>query len=133
MRSQSAALFITLLTLGGCASEPKQSYTDRIAQIPAPTNEAERQSKCTWLRSEIARQQNMAAYAASQVQGTYALAAQMQTRNNIAVVESRASDFGCYAAFSGSRPEASSISSCVAACKENTSRTPEQCFDSCNH
>lgn len=133
MRNQYVALLIAFLILGGCASEPKQSYADRIAQIPAPANEEERQNKCSWLRSEIARQQNIAVYGATQMQGAYALAAQMQTRNNIAVVESRASDFGCYAAFSGSRPQASSISSCVATCKENTSRTPEQCFDSCNH
>ena len=27
----------------------------------------------------------------------------------------------------------SSIDACIKACKENTKRTPEQCFDACNH
>jgi hypothetical protein len=30
-------------------------------------------------------------------------------------------------------PAPSKIESCVAACKANTSGTPEQCFDACNH
>lgn len=129
-------LAVTLLILGltGCASESKQSYAEQIASLSPPTSPEEKRQKCGYLRSEIARQQNIAAYSGTQMQGVYALAAQMQVRNNIAAVESRASDFGCLAAF-GSTPAAvgtSDISSCITACKENTTRTPEQCFDSCN-
>jgi hypothetical protein len=29
--------------------------------------------------------------------------------------------------------QVSSIDACIKACKENTKRTPEQCFDACNH
>ena len=127
-------VFCSLL-VSACAtnSQSGQSYADYIAQISAPVNENERQSKCAWIRSEIARQQNIANYAAGQMQGMYAMAAQMQSRNNIATLESRASVFNCYSAFSGTRSEPSKIEACVSSCKLNTSRSAEQCFDSCNH
>jgi hypothetical protein len=127
----------------GCAQQPRQSHADGIAQIPSPQDDNDRQRKCAWIRSEIARQQGMgAAVASMQTNQMMAIAVRSQAQQNIANLESRASDFGCYAAFSNrpavdaAAPQAqsrSTIESCVAACKANTSRTPEQCFDSCNH
>ena len=127
------AFVAAILFLFGCASEPEQSYDEKIAAISPPANEKERQEKCGWLRSEMARQQNIAAYGASQMQGNFSLLAQIQARKNLATLESRASDFGCLAAFSNVRGESSGIDACIASCKKNTSRTSEQCFDSCNH
>ena len=59
-----------------------------------------------------------------------------QAPRNIASLESRASNINCRAAFS-SQPTSTiikdnSIQQCITACKENTSRTAEMCFDSCN-
>jgi hypothetical protein len=119
--------------LCACAQNPPSpTYAQKVAAIPPPANESERQQKCGALRSEIARQQNFAMYAASQMQGMYSVAGQMSARNNIAALESRASDFQCSAAF-GQGPSQSIIDSCVRSCKENTSRSPDQCFDACNH
>jgi len=124
---------LVVLLVGGCAStKSEQTYAEQIAQIPTPNGEDDKQKKCAYLRSEIARQQNIATYA-SQMQGIYATAGVMGARNNIATLESRASDFNCNAAFGASRPPESSISVCIEACKANTERSSEQCFDSCNH
>jgi hypothetical protein len=127
------ALSLLFTILVGCVQSPPQpNYAQQVALIPPPTNEEERQQKCTALRSEIARQQNIAMMGSAQLQGMYAVAIQARARNNIAALESRASDFGCSAAF-GERPVQSNIESCVSTCKANTSKTPEQCFDTCNH
>lgn len=125
--------------LVGCAQQPPQpSYEQHLAQIPPPSDEKDRQKKCAYLRSEIARQQNIAMVGGAQLQGMYALTIQATARKNIAALEARASDFSCYAAFSNrpsteSVPIKSDIEACVETCKANTSRTPEQCFDACNH
>ena len=68
--------------------------------------------------------------------GQYAMVFQAMARNNIAGLESRAANVGCTAAFSSqslSTNVVSPIQQCVTTCKANTSRTPEQCFDSSNH
>ncbi|BAP88732.1 uncharacterized protein E1O_16010 [Burkholderiales bacterium GJ-E10] len=137
-------LIVALLVTGitGCATH-RPSYAEQIAQIPQPTNDEDRQHKCAFLRGEIARQQNIAMVGAAQLQGMYALAIEASARNNIAALESRASDFDCSAAFSNqpvpmerSAPAdvaKSKIESCIDACKANTSRTSDACFDACNH
>ena len=114
----------------GCASEP--TYLDQLSAKPMPTGEAQVRSECGWIRSEIARMQSISAT----VSGQDAMVFQAMARNNIAGLESRAANVGCIAAFSSqSLPTivVSPIQQCVATCKANTSRTPEQCFDSCNH
>ncbi len=117
-------------SLLGCASQP--TYLDQLAAKPMPVGEAQVRSECGWIRSEIARMQSISATA----YGQYAMLFQAMARNNIAGLESRAANVGCAAAFS-SQPlptnTVSPIQQCVATCKANTSRTPEQCFDSCNH
>ena len=113
----------------GCASQP--TYEEQLSRIPAPQSEEQRQRVCTFLRSEIARMQNIAAYGAAQMQSNMALYAQLAARKNIAAIESKASEFKCSAAFA-ERQAPSGIEACVATCKANTSRTPDQCFDACN-
>lgn len=118
--------------LAGCAnSPPKPSYEEQLAQLPVPQSEEQRQKVCTYLRSEIARMQNIAAYGATQMQPNMALYAQLAARKNIAAIEAKAAEFRCSAAFA-ERQAPSGIEACVATCKANTSRTPEQCFDACN-
>lgn len=129
----SALVLVGLLGCVHSPPEPRQpSYAEQIAGIPAPTSEEDRRQKCADLRSEIARQQNIAMIGSARMQGMYAVIIQAKARENIAALEARASDFGCTAAF-GDRPQQSNIDSCIAACRENTSRTKEQCFDACNH
>jgi len=66
-----------------------------------PQTEQERQGECSFLRSEIARQETL-----GQVGGTMAttplmaVAVQANVRNNIATLESRAAEVQCTAAFS---------------------------------
>ena len=127
----SAASVCIVLGSISCSQQP--SYEESLATIPPPVDDGDRQRKCAWIRSEMARQQNIAQYGSATLQGPYAMAVQMNARNNTAALESRASDFGCYAAFSNNRPAPSGIEDCTQTCKANTSRTSEQCFDSCNH
>src|SRR5689334_17499385 len=122
MKTRTAVL-IYLAVISGCAhhNPPQQpSYAEQIAKIPSPRNEEDRQSKCSYIRSEIARQQNLAMGANAQLRGMYAIKIQAMARDNIATLESRASDFKCSAAF-GERTQ-SNIDNCVAACKANTTR-----------
>ncbi len=139
-----AAFALVAIGITGCAAQhPRPSYAEQVAQIPPPTNEGDRQHKCALLRAEIARQQNIAMVGAAQFQGMYALAIQASARNNIAALESRASDFDCSAAFSNQPVQVqgsahaevakSKIENCIDACKANTSRTSDECFDACNH
>ena len=75
--------------------------------------------------------QNIATVGAAQLAPMYALNIQIGARKNIASLESKAAEFRCTAAFA-ERQAPSGIEACVATCKANTSRTPEQCFDACN-
>lgn len=131
IRSTLSTIF-TVAILAGCVnSPPNPSYEEQLAKFPAPQNEEQRQKACTYLRSEIARMQNIASYGAAQMQPNMALYAQLGARNNIAAIEAKAAEFRCSAAFA-ERVAPSGIEACVATCKANTSRTPEQCFDACN-
>ena len=131
-RNPQAVILIAAL-LAGCAQSPPQpSYSDHLAQLPVPQTNDERQKACSYIRSEIARMQNIAMVSASQLQPMYAMNIQIGARKNIAALESKAAEFRCTAAFA-ERQVPTAIESCVATCKTNTSRTPEQCFDSCNH
>lgn len=128
-----SAVIILLALLSSCAQNPpRPSYADQLAQLPVPKTEEDRQKACSYIRSEVARIQNIAMVSASQLQPMYAMNIQVMARNNIAALESKAAEFRCTAAFA-ERQAPSAIESCVATCKASTSRTAEQCFDSCNH
>jgi hypothetical protein len=126
------AVLVSMLAASGCAHGNDQSYVEQLSAMPMPVGEAQVRSECGRIRSEIARMQSISASAT----GQFALVFQAMARNNIAGLESRAANIGCASAFSSQPVPASSaspIQQCVAACKANTSRTSEQCFDSCNH
>jgi len=93
------ALFVVLSTvLLGCAQQ-QPSYENRLAQIAPPADDSDRQRKCDWIRWEMVRVRSIAPPTSSRT-GMYADAGQIQSRHNIAALESRASDFGCDAASS---------------------------------
>ena len=118
--------------LVGWQSEPQVTYAETLSKIAVPQTDVERQKSCAWIRSEIARMRSISASSTTLMAPMFALAMQAQAQSNIAALESRAAEFRCSAAFAERQPP-TGIQACVAACRENTSRTPEQCFDSCNH
>lgn len=132
---------VLVLMLAGCEntpSEPAPTYAEHLASLATPKNESERQQACSYLRSEIARIQNEADFmsahfsqAGTPLQANMAMFAQNSARSNTALIEAKAAEFRCSAAFAERLPQ-SGIEACVATCKANTSRTSEQCFDSCN-
>jgi len=128
------------VVLAGCATEQQgPSYQEQLNSRPAPRNDEERQQECSYIRSEIARQNGLAGYgatiAASPAQASLYRALAQQ---NIAALESRAANMNCRAAFSPGITEpremqaAPKIRECISACKENTQRTSSECFDACN-
>ena len=122
----SRKLLFTVLAVTGCATPP--SYQEQIAAIQIPQDEAERQRLCGDLRNEIARMQAAPMQMATPNMAPYFRMVQAQ---NIAVLEQKASEVGCNAAFGGSigKPP---MAECIKLCKTNTSRSDEQCFDACN-
>jgi hypothetical protein len=126
------SLLITVtVALSGCTHQP--NYAEQVLNRPLPQTDQERENECALIRSEIARQQSLA-----QVGGTMAttplmaLAVQASARNNIAALESRASNVECTAAFSSVPSSSKVFDQCFARCQQYTSRTKEQCFDACN-
>jgi hypothetical protein len=85
--------------LAGCATGP--SYESQVLDRPLPTTQEDRMRECTWIRSEIARQQSLAQYgAATATSPMMAVAYQSAARRHIAALESRAANVQCQAAFS---------------------------------
>lgn len=132
----SLGILFTFILIG-CAQEPTQpprpSYAEQLESIPVPHTQKDRDRECAHLRSEIARMKNIAMAGTATLAPMYALNIQIQARNNIAALESKAAQFRCAASFGVQQQPQSNIESCVETCKANTSRTPEQCFDACNH
>jgi hypothetical protein len=129
-------LALALLVVG-CSSQPRQSYADAVLSRPLPASDAERQSECTWVRGEIARQTSLAEVGSTTANPPMmAMVFQATARNNIAALNSRASNIQCNAAFSNA-PAAPSygqtFDQCFARCQQLTDRTKNQCFDACNH
>jgi hypothetical protein len=119
------------LLLSGCAAQP--SYRDQVLGRPAPSSETERRAECEDLRVEVARQQSLAAYGATMGAPMMAAAYQAAARQNIAIVEARAANIGCRAAFQSVAPSTRlSFDQCMEKCSEFTKKTREECFDTCN-
>jgi hypothetical protein len=58
----AAVVAATSLVLAACAGQQntnQQSYAESVASRPMPATEEDRMSECNWIRSEIARQQNI--------------------------------------------------------------------------
>jgi hypothetical protein len=117
---------------GSASNASARTYAEKIGRIPYPTDQADWRQKCGWLRSEIARQQNIASSGKTQP-GTFSYETQAIARNNVATLDSRMSDFHCNAGYISSEPPApAKIEMCIETCKANTHRTPEKCLDACN-
>ena len=102
-----------------------------------PADDDARMRECTWIRSEIARQQGLAGVGATMATTPLMAAAyQAMAQRNIAALEARAANVQCTASFSNApvavpvtRP---SFDQCFARCQQYTDRTKDQCFDACN-
>lgn len=132
MKLLFAVLICIASFLLSCAHQP--TYVEQLSERPYPSTEQDIANECAWIRSEIARMNSLSAMSAT---SQYALAFQAISRQNIAALESRAANLRCGAAFSSTiaiekQRQTSSIDECIKACRKNTNRTPEQCFDACN-
>jgi hypothetical protein len=134
---------ISVLVLSSCASqntqmelhneEPKQSYADYVLNQPMPPTDEALKKECTWIRSEVARQEGEMGILASMSLRLAAAYRQVEVRQNIAALESRAANIQCSAAFSdnpitNSEPN---FEQCFSRCQQYTNRTKEECFDVC--
>jgi hypothetical protein len=130
----------------GCettGSQSQRTYQD-LMKDPLPTNNAERDSQCAWIRSEIARMESIAQAAAANTNPNfYGLVWQAKARDNIAALRSRYSQIQCDVmrvapASPVTQPSKSSESremdfdQCYAKCRDLTGRTEGECFDACN-
>jgi hypothetical protein len=126
---------VSILVLSGCASQnTHQNYADSVLNQPMPPTDEARKQECTWIRSEIARQQGLAGVGASIATSPLMAAAYQATaRRNIAALESRAANIQCSAAFSNAPVTNSqpNFEQCFSRCQQYTNRTKEQCFDAC--
>lgn len=136
--NRAVAAFALMLPLLGCAHNNSQSYADAVLNRPMPPDDEARMRECTWIRSEIARQQGLAGVGATMATSPLMVAAyQAMAQRNIAALESRASNVQCTAAFSNVPATApattrQSFDQCFARCQQYTDRTKDQCFDACN-
>jgi hypothetical protein len=129
-------LAIVVVVFLGCATnQSEQSYVDSVLNRPMPANEGQRIQECNWIRSEIARQQGLAGYGAS-IATSLQMAALYQAvaQRNIAALQSRAANIQCTASFSNAPAVSSKLNfdQCFSRCQQYTSRTKEECFDTCN-
>ena len=145
---QRISVFLVVPSLLVSPAFAQDDYAAALAKRPLPTDDAGRRAECAWIRQEAARLQNML-IAMDQQQGVpgpynfqpiYRAAAQQRVNSAGAALASRASEVGCAAAFSNapapqaappSAPAGMSFDECFQKCKQYTSRTNEECFDSC--
>ena len=107
--------------VGGCATTQNKgpTYAEQVMNRPLPVTDAEKQQECSWLRGEMARQRRLAGYGTS--------------TQDLATLESRASQVGCHAAARTDTPQAggAGFDACFAKCKQFTNRSNDVCFDYC--
>lgn len=113
----------------GCASEKRiPTEYDLVLTRPKPATPDAQQQECAWIETSLQRQKSLASYvAATSTYPTTAVAYQDATQRNMAVLNSRAQQINCQAPAAGAP-----FDQCFARCTQYTSRTKEQCFDSCN-
>ena len=139
MNYRKAWLLIAIAILAGCAAQQPSPYPDAASLLnaPLPRDQRELARQCLYLRQEIAIQKTKASTAATTQPGTTILIIQNDAERNIAALTQRSNNLGCdniIDAQSGPTPvedKGNYIDMCMAKCKQYTSRTPEQCFDSC--
>lgn len=109
------------------------TYQEALERRAIPTTVEGRQQECAWIRQEAARQRSMGAYVASTAtMPAMILASRAAVDSNLASLDSHAARVECSAAFRTDTPAKPAIFACIEACRANTSRTADQCFDACN-
>lgn len=58
---------VALAVTGACQMQSRNGYADLVNR-PLPTSDSQRDSECSWLRSEVARQQSLGQLGASMQQ-----------------------------------------------------------------
>lgn len=146
MRTLLSALGIVALGAVSACQTPGNSYADLVNR-PLPSSDKQRDSECSWLRSEIGRQQSIGQLGASMQQTPQmAIAYQSMARRNIAYLQSRFSQIQCdVVRMAPTAPvvtqpppqqqpaESMTLDKCFKKCRELTSQTEAQCFDACRH
>jgi hypothetical protein len=146
MRTLLSALGVIALAGMSACQTPRNSYADLVNR-PLPTSDAQRDSECSWLRSEMAHQQSIGQLGASMQQTPQmAIAYQSMARRNIAYLQSRFSQIQCdVMRVAPTAPvvtqpppqpqpaESMTLDKCFKKCRELTSQTEAQCFDACRH
>ena len=106
MRDGMNRILAAVLVFAGSVSQVSaRTYAEKIEAIPYPTDQADWQKKCAWLRSESARQQGIASSGTTQP-GTFSYETQAIARNNAVMLDARLSDFHCNAGYISSAPPA---------------------------
>jgi hypothetical protein len=146
MRTLLSALGIIGLAAVAACQTPRNGYADLVNR-PLPASDTQRDSECAWLRSEMARQQSIGQLGAS-IQQTpqMAIAYQSMARRNIAYLQSRFSQIQCdVVRMAPTAPvvapppareqpaDSMTVEECFKKCRELTSQTEAQCFDTCRH
>lgn len=100
---------IAALTLAGCAS--RRTYVDDWVEAPVPASEDARQAECRNIRPAMAHEEgaSRAAAGAAMANPMLVMAVQNEARRRMALLETRAADLHCYAAFSSAPAEAHPI------------------------
>ena len=133
---------LLLLAISGCATTEPASRENPFSTLhlrPIPNSAVDRDAECISLGQEIVRQTSVAQFAAMNQPPMFALGSRALSQQNIAYIQSRRSQIQCdvvrvmtdQPVKSSNESERMSLEMCVKKCTELTSRTAEQCFDSC--
>jgi len=139
MKAIKVCLLGALAAVAGCVMQQPSPYRDveSLLNAPPPQTHEELAQQCIFLRQEIAQQHTIASTAPSVSPGITILSIQEQAARNIAALKAKSAGLGCDETFSAQGKPAAAPKNedymdwCMAKCKQYTSRTPEQCFDSC--
>ena len=138
------AAVLCAVALVACQTQRASNSFANLVNRPLPTTDAQRDSECAALRSEVARQESLGQMGAAMQQNQMmAMAYLSMTRKNIAYLQSRYSQIQCdVIRVAPTQPIIPGVSKpdngmtfdqCFAKCRELTSRTENECFDSCRH
>lgn len=137
----SLAITFAASFLCGCASLSKPDPYESLVSEPLPSTDSQRDSECAWIVAEKSKKNLAIQYAAQTQPPMTALMWQAVAQKQIGYLDARKSQIQCdVIRIAPTAPvipqqevqsKGMTIEMCVAKCKELTSRTAEQCFDSC--
>lgn len=127
-----AVYFFGLLFVAGCETTPQRTYADVLREMPEPTTAQELSAQCGWIRGEIARMNSLSRAATTSQYAGYFQAASAQ---NIAMLEQKAADIQCGAAFGATAPVGQkakpNTDACINECVRITGADKLACFKTC--